>query len=162
MVSQTRPPCATPLAALLEERRGWRAAGRRVVLTNGCFDLLHVGHLALLEAARRAGDVLLVALNSDSSVRRLKGPGRPIVPAAERAELLCALEPVDRVVVYEEDTPLEVVRALLPDVLVKGADWAQEAIVGRAEVEAAGGRVLRIELLAGRSTSAIVERIRRP
>ncbi len=162
MVSETRPPAATPLAALLEERRAWRASGRRVVLTNGCFDLLHVGHLALLEAARRAGDVLLVALNSDASVRRLKGEGRPIVPAAERAELLRALEAVDRVVVYEEDTPLEVVRALLPDVLVKGADWASDAIVGRAEVEAAGGRVLRVELLAERSTTAIVERIRRP
>jgi D-beta-D-heptose 7-phosphate kinase/D-beta-D-heptose 1-phosphate adenosyltransferase len=161
-VSEKRPRAATPLAALVAERRGWRAAGRRVVLTNGCFDLLHVGHLALLEAARRAGELLIVALNSDASVRRLKGAGRPIVPAAERAELLQALEPVDRVVVYEEDTPLEVVRALLPDVLVKGSDWAQDAIVGRAEVEAAGGRVERVELLAGRSTSAIVERIRRP
>ena len=138
-----------------------RAAGRSIAFANGCFDLLHVGHLALLEATRRAGELLIVALNADASVRRLKGGGRPIVPAAERAELLLALEPVDRVVVYEEDTPLEVVRALLPDVLVKGSDWAQDAIVGRAEVEAAGGRVLRIELLAGRSTSAIVERIRR-
>ena len=161
-MSENRPRAAAPLAALLEERRGWRAAGRRVVLTNGCFDLLHVGHLALLEAARRAGELLIVALNSDASVRQLKGEGRPIVPAAERAELLLSLEPVDRVVVYEEDTPLEVVRALVPDVLVKGSDWAQDAIVGRAEVEAAGGRVLRVELLAGRSTSAIVERIRRP
>ena len=161
-MSENRPRAATSLATLVEERRGWRAAGRRVVLTNGCFDLLHVGHLALLEAARRAGELLIVALNADASVRRLKGGGRPIVPAAERAELLLALEPVDRVVVYEEDTPLEVVRALLPDVLVKGSDWAPDAIVGRAEVEAAGGRVLRVELLAGRSTSAIVERIRRP
>ncbi len=162
MVSEPGSCADTALPALLEERRAWRAAGLRVVLTNGCFDLLHVGHLALLEAARRAGDLLLVALNSDASVRRLKGEGRPILPAAERAELLRALEPVDRVVVYEEDTPLEVVRALLPDVLVKGADWATDAIVGRAEVEAAGGRVLRVDLLAGRSTSAIVERIRHP
>ena len=118
------------------------------MLTNGCFDLLHPGHVALLEAARASGDVLVVALNSDASVRRLKGAGRPILPQAERAELLLALEPVDRVVVYDEDTPLEVVRALLPDVLVKGADWAHDAIVGRAEVEAAGGRVVRVELAA--------------
>jgi D-beta-D-heptose 7-phosphate kinase/D-beta-D-heptose 1-phosphate adenosyltransferase len=162
MVSDTRTPAATPLAVLVEERRGWRADRRRVVLTNGCFDLLHPGHVALLESARRAGDILVVALNSDTSVRRLKGADRPIVPVAERAELLLALEAVDRVVVYAEDTPLEVVRALLPDVLVKGADWAHDAIVGRAEVESAGGRVTRVDLLAGRSTSAIVERIRRP
>ena len=99
-----------PLAALVRERQAWRAAGRRVVLTNGCFDLLHAGHLALLEAARREGDALVVALNSDASVRRLKGEGRPLVPEAERAEVLAALEPVDRVVVYDEDTPLEVVK----------------------------------------------------
>ena len=153
---------ASTRETLLAERADWRASGRSVVLANGCFDLLHPGHLALLETARRAGDVLVVALNSDASVRRLKGAGRPIVPATERAELLLALEPVDRVIVYEEDTPLELVRTLLPDVLVKGADWAADAIVGRAEVEAAGGRVLRVELLAERSTSAIVAHIRRP
>jgi rfaE bifunctional protein nucleotidyltransferase chain/domain len=133
-----------------------------VVLTNGCFDLVHAGHIALLEAARREGDVLVVALNSDASVRGLKGEGRPIVPAAERAELLLALEPVDRVVVYDEPTPIEVVRALVPDVLVKGADWALEAIVGRSEVEAAGGRVARVEILPGRSSSSLVARLRRP
>ena len=143
MVSETRSRTACPLPALVAEREAWRAAGQSVVLTNGCFDLLHPGHVALLEAARREGDCLVVALNSDASVRRLKGEGRPIVPAAERAELLLALEPVTRVVVYEQDTPLEVVRALLPDVLVKGADWAHDAIVGRAEVETAGGRVVR-------------------
>jgi D-beta-D-heptose 7-phosphate kinase/D-beta-D-heptose 1-phosphate adenosyltransferase len=133
-----------------------------VVLTNGCFDLLHAGHVALLEAARREGDVLVVAINSDASVRRLKGDGRPLVPEPERAEALRALEAVDRVVAYEEDTPLAVVKALLPDVLVKGADWAQAAIVGRAEVEAAGGRVVRVALVPGRSTTTLVERIRRP
>jgi rfaE bifunctional protein nucleotidyltransferase chain/domain len=162
MVSETAGRTAAPLPALISERTAWRAEGRRVVLTNGCFDLLHAGHVALLEAARREGDLLVVALNSDDSVRRLKGKGRPILPQAERAELLLALEAVDRVVVYDEDTPLAVVRALLPDVLVKGADWAHDAIVGRAEVEAAGGRVVRVELVAGRSTSSIVERIRRP
>ncbi len=151
---------ATDLETLTNERDLWRSEGRKVVLTNGCFDLLHAGHVALLEAARRHGDVLVVALNSDDSVRRLKGAGRPIVGAAERSELLLALEPVDRVVVYAEETPLAVVRALRPDVLVKGADWAHEAVVGRAEVEAAGGKVVRVEILPGRSTTAIVERIR--
>jgi D-beta-D-heptose 7-phosphate kinase/D-beta-D-heptose 1-phosphate adenosyltransferase len=153
---------ATTLAELVRERAGWRAAGRRVVLTNGCFDLLHAGHVALLEAARGEGDVLVVAINSDASIRRLKGDGRPLVPEPERAEALRALEAVDRVVAYEEDTPLAVVEALLPDVLVKGADWAEDAIVGRAEVESAGGRVVRVRLVPGRSTTTLVERIRRP
>jgi rfaE bifunctional protein nucleotidyltransferase chain/domain len=161
MVSET-PRTASSLSALAAQREAWRAAHQGVVLTNGCFDLLHPGHVLLLEAARRQGDRLVVALNSDASVRRLKGEGRPLLPQAERAELLLALETVDRVVLYDEDTPLEVVRALLPDVLVKGADWAHDAIVGRAEVEAAGGRVVRVPLVAGRSTSSIVERIRRP
>jgi rfaE bifunctional protein nucleotidyltransferase chain/domain len=145
---------------LVEERRKWREEGRRVVLTNGCFDLLHPGHLALLEAARAHGDVLVVALNSDRSVSRIKGEGRPLVPEGERAETLLALEAVDRVVVYDEPTPLEVVKALVPDVLVKGADWAEDAIVGRAEVEASGGKVVRVEMVPGRSTSSMLERIR--
>ena len=150
----------TRLATAVEERQRWRAEGRTVVLTNGCFDLLHPGHVALLEAARREGDVLVVAVNSDASVRGLKGAGRPLVPAAERTEVLVALEPVDRAVVYDDPTPLGVIQALLPDVLVKGADWAADAIVGRAEVEGAGGRVVRVPLVAGRSTSSLVERIR--
>jgi len=149
------------LKSLAEERRKWRDEGRRVVLTNGCFDLIHPGHLALLEAARAQGDVLVVALNSDESVSRIKGAGRPLVPAAERAETLLALEAVDRVVVYDEPTPLEVVKALVPDVLVKGADWAEDAIVGREEVEASGGKVVRVEMVPGRSTTSILERIRR-
>ena len=147
-------------SSLVEERRKWREEGRRVVLTNGCFDLLHPGHLTLLEAARAQGDVLVVAINSDRSVRRIKGEGRPLVPEAERAETLLALEAVDRVVVYDEPTPLEVVKALVPDVLVKGADWAEDAIVGREQVEASGGRVVRVEMVPGRSTSAMLERIR--
>ena len=146
--------------ALIHERRAWKAAGRAVVFTNGCFDLLHPGHVALLEKARAEGDVLVVGLNSDASVARLKGAGRPIVPAEERAEVLCALEAVSRVVVYDEDTPQEVIAALLPDVLVKGADWALDAIVGRAEVEGAGGCVVRVEVVPDRSTTKIVERIR--
>jgi rfaE bifunctional protein nucleotidyltransferase chain/domain len=152
---------ATDLDRLVSDRTRWREAGRRVVLTNGCFDLLHPGHVTLLEAARAEGDVLVVALNSDASVRGLKGEGRPLVPEDERAEILLALEAVDRVVVYGEPTPLEVIRALRPDILVKGADWAADAIVGRAEVEATGGRVMRVGLLAGRSTSTLVDRIRR-
>ena len=152
----------TALDALARERLAWRARGERVVMTNGCFDLLHPGHVALLEAARAEGERLVVALNSDASVRGLKGEGRPVLPEGERAELLLALEAVDRVVLYDEPTPIEVVRALLPDVLVKGADWAADEIVGRAEVEAAGGRVARVTLVPGRSTSAIIGRIRRP
>jgi rfaE bifunctional protein nucleotidyltransferase chain/domain len=150
---------ATPLAALVQERAAWKEAGRRVVLTNGCFDLLHPGHVALFEAARAQGDVLIVALNSDRSVREIKGEARPVVPEAERAETLRALEAVDRVVVYDEPTPLAVITALRPDVLVKGADWALPEIVGREEVERDGGRVVRVEILKGRSTSSILERI---
>jgi D-beta-D-heptose 7-phosphate kinase/D-beta-D-heptose 1-phosphate adenosyltransferase len=151
---------ATNLAAAVEERQRWREGGRGVVLTNGCFDLLHPGHVALLEAARREGDVLIVAANSDASVRGLKGAGRPLVPEGERAETLLALEAVDRVVVYDDPTPLAVIEALVPDVLVKGADWAANAIVGRREVEAAGGRVVRVPLVTGLSTSTLVDRIR--
>lgn len=148
-------------AELLAERAAWRRSGKKVVFTNGCFDLLHSGHLSLLEQARRLGDVLIVGVNSDRSVRALKGPGRPLLPAAERVELLTALEPVDRVVVFDEDTPLQAVRALVPDVLVKGADWGPDAIVGSDVVNAAGGRVARVELVPGRSTTAILDRARR-
>ncbi len=152
---------AQSLADLRAEREEWRRRSARCVFTNGCFDLLHPGHLALLEAARAEGDVLVVGLNSDASVRGLKGEGRPLAPEAERAETLLALEAVDRVVIYDEPTPLELIRALLPDVLVKGADWAMDAIVGRKEVEAAGGKVVRVELVPGRSTTRLVDRIRR-
>ena len=153
---------ASSLADLATQRETWRARGLALVMTNGCFDLLHPGHVALLEAARRQGDLLVVALNSDASVRALKGEGRPVVPEGERAEALLALEAVDRVVLYDEATPLETIRTLLPDVLVKGADWAADQVVGRAEVEAAGGRLVRVALVPGRSTSAIVDRIRQP
>jgi len=152
----------TPLADLARERLAWRDAGKCFVLTNGCFDLLHPGHIALLEAARREGDLLVVALNSDASLRGLKGAGRPVVPETERAEALLALEAVDRVVLYDEPTPIEAIRTLLPDVLVKGADWATDQVVGRDEVEEAGGRLVRVALVPGRSTTAIVDRIRQP
>jgi D-beta-D-heptose 7-phosphate kinase/D-beta-D-heptose 1-phosphate adenosyltransferase len=148
------------LPEVLAERAQWKAEGRAVVFTNGCFDLLHPGHVALFEAARSQGDLLVVGLNSDRSVRALKGEGRPLVPERERAETIAALEAVDRVVIYDEDTPRDVITALGPDVLVKGADWALDAIVGREEVEAGGGRVVRVELLPGRSTTSMVSRIR--
>lgn len=151
---------ATPLEQLIDEQREWTASGKAVVFTNGCFDLLHLGHLELLEQARRAGDILVVGINSDASVVRLKGPGRPAIPEAERAETLLALEAVDRVVIYEEETPLQVIEGLRPDVLVKGADWALDAIVGRHVVESSGGRVLRVELLPERSTSGLIEKIK--
>ncbi|HEY5908372.1 MAG TPA: D-glycero-beta-D-manno-heptose 1-phosphate adenylyltransferase [Vicinamibacteria bacterium] len=156
------PPQPASLPELAAERARWRARGLSVVFTNGCFDLLHAGHVRLLEAARAEGDVLVVGLNSDASVNRLKGESRPVLPEAERAEALLALEAVDQVVVYGEDTPLRVISALLPDVLVKGADWEEDAIVGKAEVEAAGGRVVRVGLVPGRSTSGLLEQIRRP
>jgi D-beta-D-heptose 7-phosphate kinase/D-beta-D-heptose 1-phosphate adenosyltransferase len=137
-----------------------RRAGRRVVFTNGVFDLLHPGHLRYLQAARAEGDVLIVGVNSDRSVRAIKGPDRPITPEHERAEILAALSCVDAVVIFDDETPAEIIRAIQPDVLVKGADWAADAIVGRDTVEARGGKVVRIPVEAGWSTSAIVERIR--
>lgn len=132
----------------------------RVVFTNGCFDLIHAGHVAILEEARALGDLLVVGINSDASVRRLKGHARPLVPASQRARLLAALRAVDYVVEFDEDTPLELITALLPDVLVKGADYALDEIVGREVVEAHGGRVERIPLLPDLSTSALIDRIR--
>jgi rfaE bifunctional protein nucleotidyltransferase chain/domain len=134
--------------------------GKRVVFTNGCFDLLHPGHIESLETARAMGDVLIVGLNSDESVRTLKGPGRPVIPSAERAEILASLECVDAVLIFEDLTPQRVIAALLPDVLVKGGDWPGNQIVGRAEVEAAGGKVVRVEVVEGYSTSEILKRIR--
>ncbi|HJQ23764.1 MAG TPA: D-glycero-beta-D-manno-heptose 1-phosphate adenylyltransferase [Blastocatellia bacterium] len=144
---------------LLAARRRWRAEGRQVVFTNGCFDLLHPGHVRYLAAARALGDALVVALNSDASVRRLKGAGRPILNEGERAEVMAALAAVDYVTVFDEDTPRELIAAVLPDVLVKGGDWALDEIVGRAEVEAAGGRVLALPYLEGSSTTDIIQRI---
>jgi len=139
-----------------------RAAGETVVFTNGVFDLLHPGHIRYLRDAKALGDVLIVGLNSDRSARALgKAPGRPINPEQERAEVLAALAPVDAVVMFDEDTPHAIVSALQPDVLVKGADWGETEIVGRDVVEARGGRVVRIPLAAGYSTTAMVDRIRR-
>lgn len=138
----------------------WRTAGKRIVLANGCFDLLHAGHLALLGHAARLGDVLVLAINSDASVRRLKGPERPLVPQAERAALLAALTFVDAVTIFEEDTPLAVLQAVRPDVLVKGGDYRPSEVIGRELVEAAGGRVEIVPLTPEKSTSSLVARIR--
>ena len=137
-----------------------RASGKTIVFTNGVFDLLHIGHLRYLEEAKRLGDALLVGVNSDRSVRLLKGSGRPITAEGERAEVLAALTCVDGVVIFDEETPKDLIQAIQPDVLVKGSDWAEDAIVGRDIVEARGGRVVRIAIQPGHSTTRIVEKIK--
>lgn len=137
-----------------------RSRGEIVVFTNGVFDLLHPGHIRYLQRARREGQALVVGVNSDRSVRAIKGPERPIVPERERAEIVAALACVDAALVFDEDTPRRLVERLQPDVLVKGADWGPDQIVGRETVEARGGRVVRIPIEVGYSTSAIIEKIR--
>jgi rfaE bifunctional protein nucleotidyltransferase chain/domain len=136
-----------------------RQAGKRVVFTNGVYDILHPGHVRYLKAARALGDALIVGVNSDRSVRAIKGPSRPINSENERAEILAALACVDAAVIFDEDTPADIIRAIQPDVLVKGADWAADAIVGRDTVEARGGRVVRMPIEEGWSTTGIVGRI---
>lgn len=153
---------ASPVLTI-DEAKNWvegeRRAGRAIVFTNGVFDIVHPGHIQYLRSARAEGDRLIVAVNSDRSVRENKGPSRPILPEHERAELLAALDCVDAVVIFDALTPADIVNQLQPDVLVKGADWAADAIVGRDTVEARGGRVVRATLLPGHSTSAIVQKI---
>ena len=133
---------------------------QRLVMTNGCFDLIHPGHIRYLNRARSYGDLLLVALNSDASVHRLKGAGRPILNEEERCEIVASLECVDLVTVFEEETPARLIQDLLPDVLVKGGDWPLDEIVGRTEVEAAGGEVISLPLEEGYSTTSLIEQIR--
>jgi rfaE bifunctional protein nucleotidyltransferase chain/domain len=145
-------------AELLRERERWRQEGKKVVFTNGCYDLLHPGHIRMLEACRSMGDILVLALNTDASVRRMKGPARPLLPENERAAVASALEAVDAVTLFDEDTPRELIAELLPDVLVKGADWSH-FIAGREEVEAAGGTVVTIALEPGYSTTNLVSKI---
>lgn len=147
------------LLELVEIVRERRALGHRVVFTNGCFDLLHRGHTRLLQQARELGDLLIVGLNSDASVRRVKGPSRPVLPEEERAEVLSALASVDYVVFFDDPDPGSTIAALQPDVLAKGADWAKDQIVGRETVEGRGGRVVTIPLVEGSSTSGIIDRI---
>ena len=142
----------------------WRAElgrqGKRVVFTNGVFDILHPGHVRYLAEARRHGDALLVAVNSDRSVRAIKGPDRPIHPEAERAEVITALASVDAAVIFDEDTPHDIITAIQPDVLVKGADWAADRIVGRDTVEARGGVVIRVPVEEGHSTTGVLKKLR--
>ncbi len=154
----------SPHVFAADEAVGWaenaRKGGRRVVFTNGVFDLVHPGHVRYLRAARLLGDALVVAVNSDRSARVHKGPGRPINPEHERAEVVAALDSVDAVVIFDEETPHEIIRRLQPDVLVKGADWGPDDIVGRGIVEARGGLVVRIDLAEGLSTTELVRRVR--
>jgi rfaE bifunctional protein nucleotidyltransferase chain/domain len=143
---------------LREQRREWQAAGQKVVFTNGCYDILHPGHIRLLERARSLGDILILALNTDASVQRLKGPSRPFFDEQARTELALSLQAVDAVTLFDEDTPRELIAAVLPDILIKGADWAH-FIAGREEVEAAGGQVHALPLEAGFSTTDIAQKV---
>jgi rfaE bifunctional protein nucleotidyltransferase chain/domain len=143
---------------LIAQRALWKAEGKKVVFTNGCYDILHPGHVRLLEAARSLGDVLILALNTDDSVQRLKGLSRPILHEDTRAEIAASLEAVDAVTFFDEDTPRELIAAVLPDFLVKGADWSH-FIAGREEVEAAGGTVMALPLEPGYSTTNLVQQI---
>lgn len=143
---------------LAAQRRVWRGQGKRVVFTNGCYDLLHPGHVRLLEQSRSLGDVLILALNSDASVRRYKGPLRPLISEQQRGALACCLEAVDAVTLFDEDTPRELIAEILPDVLVKGADWSH-FVAGREEVEAAGGEVRLVPLEPGYSSTNIEKEI---
>jgi len=145
--------------ALKKKLQALKKGGKKIVFTNGCFDFLHVGHVRYLKAAKAQGDVLVVGVNSDDSVRQIKGPRRPVVPEDQRAEVLASLACVDFVTLFDEPDPAMTIRFLMPDVLVKGADWAKDAIVGRDIVEGAGGRVVRIPLTEGASTSGLIEKI---
>lgn len=147
------------VAQLRKIRARLRREGKRVVFTNGCFDLIHGGHIALFRKAKSCGDVLIVALNTDASIRRLKGPARPIFPLKERLEVLAAIADIDYLTWFPEATPRRTIAALLPDVLIKGGDWGTGEIVGRAEVEAAGGRVVRAPYLRGHSSTNIIRKI---
>ncbi len=147
------------LNELLEIRRLLRSGGKQVVFTNGCFDILHRGHIDYLNKAKECGDVLVVGVNSDDSVRRIKGKGRPIVSQDDRAFLVANLSSVDFVCIFEEDTPANIISAVMPDVLVKGSDWSIDRIVGRDVVERAGGRVINIELTPNHSTTNIIQTI---
>lgn len=149
------------LAELVEMRVKWRAKRKKVVFTNGCFDLLHGGHIWLFHQAKKLGDILVVAVNSDDSIRKLKGKSRPIFPLSERLEILEAIEDIDYLMAFDDLTPHKVISRLLPDILVKGGDWSLDQIVGREEVEKAGGKVAVIPYRQGKSTSEIIQKILR-
>ncbi len=155
-----KPAPFLPLAQAAPLVERWRTDGRRIVFTNGCFDLLHPGHVAYLFEARALGDALVVGLNDDASIRRLKGPERPVNPLEDRARMLAALKPVDLIAPFGEDTPIELIRALRPDVLVKGGDYREEEIVGAPEVRANGGEVIVLPFLDGHSSTRLIARIR--
>jgi D-beta-D-heptose 7-phosphate kinase/D-beta-D-heptose 1-phosphate adenosyltransferase len=150
------------LPALLRKRSGWRRAGRTIVFTNGIFDLLHRGHVEYLAEAKRRGDILIVGMNTDASTRKLKGPGRPINPLADRMAVLAGLESVDYVVPFREATPLKLITAIRPDILVKGSEYKKADIVGAAEVESWGGKVVRMKMRRGKSTTALIKKITLP
>jgi D-beta-D-heptose 7-phosphate kinase/D-beta-D-heptose 1-phosphate adenosyltransferase len=156
-----RPRKVYSLAALVKIRRRLKREGKTVVFTNGCFDLLHAGHIRLFREAKKLGDVLIVALNRDASVRKIKGPGRPIFPLGERWEILQSIGDIDYLTSFGEESSQKIIATLLPDVLVKGGDWGPNQVVGRETVEAAGGKVIQVPPVKGRSTSAIVEKILR-
>jgi rfaE bifunctional protein nucleotidyltransferase chain/domain len=147
--------------ALRKKLEELRNKGRKIAFTNGCFDILHVGHVSYLREAKKTADVLVLALNSDSSVRSLKGEEKPLIPENERAEILAALEFIDFVTIFEELTPLELINYLKPDILIKGGDWPEEKVVGREEVKKWGGRVAIIPEVEGKSTTNIVEKIKK-
>lgn len=148
-----------PLSRLVQIRASLKEEGRKVVFTNGCFDLLHRGHVHVFKEAKKLGDVLIVAVNDDQSIKKIKGISRPIFPLAERLEILDAIEFIDHLISFSEETPKKVIAALLPDILVKGEDWKKDAVVGRKEVEEAGGEVVLVSLCEGQSTSSLLERI---
>lgn len=153
------PSCLVDAETASEKVAAWKKKGYRIVFTNGCFDLLHPGHVHYLQQAKSLGDILVVGLNDDASVRRLKGPSRPVNPLEHRACMLAALKPVDMVVAFGEDTPLNLIRMLQPDVLVKGGDYSMDEIVGAREVRNSGGEVVIIPFLKGHSSSSLIERI---
>jgi len=156
-----RTPKVQTLTNLLKIRARLRMQGKKVVFTNGCFDLIHGGHIELFRKAKSLGDVLIVALNTDASVRKIKGPSRPVFPLEERFEVLGAIENIDYLTSFSEETPQKIIAALLPDVLVKGGDWPSDQVVGKKEVEAAGGRVVLVPYLKGHSSSSIIKKILR-
>lgn len=148
-------------SAVLKAVRKHRQKKERIVFTNGCFDILHIGHMHLLKEARNLGDVLVVGINSDDSVRRLKGKSRPIVPELERKEILLSLKPVDYVCIFKEDTPLKLLKQIRPDILVKGGDWAQKKIIGNDFMSSIGGKTLSISFVTGYSSTSLIKRIKR-
>jgi len=155
------PSKVISLKKIVKIRKELKKEGKKVVFTNGCFDILHKGHVHLLKRAKKLGDILIVGLNSDSSVKRIKGEKRPIFSVRDRAFVLSSIDVVDYIVIFNEDTPLKVIKAIEPDVLVKGADWDKNSIVGREIVESLGGKVVRIPLLKGFSTTSVIKKLLR-